>query len=224
MNIGLAIAVAREFKAFLESEYETEILHHKNYEIYHTKINNNDIYACKTGCGKIDAAAATQMLISVYDCEVILNYGVTGAVDKLIQAKDLFVVTDAVNHNFDTSSIDPVKKHQYSDLDDIYIPLDKDLVALALQIYPELKPIKDATGDNFVDQREQKEYLFSLGCGICDMEIAAIARTCYLNGVKCFSVKCISDCYDGDGRDFQKNILEASKKAFDLMSKMLKAL
>ena len=221
MKIGIVIAIARELKAFLESDFEIETIKHHNYEIYHCKVNNNDVYAVKSGYGTIDAAAATQMLISLYDVEVILNYGVTGAVDPALKVDDLFVVTGAVNHDYDVSPIDPVKKHQYEEFDDIFIPLDQDLINLAKKIRPDLKEAKDATGDDFVVNKEEKKYLFSLGCNICDMEIASIARVCFLNNVRCFSVKCISDTFDGDGGDFNTNVSRSGAKAFALLKEFL---
>lgn len=221
MKIGLVIAVVRELKAFLESDFKPEIIKHKCYEVYHFNVNGNDVYACQSGMGACESAAVTQFLISKFDCEVILNYGVTGAVDPTIKPEDLFIVANAVNHGLDTSPIDPVKKHQYCDLDDIYIPLDKELIKLAKTIKPDLKEVNDASGDQFIVDRTHKLYLYSLGCSICDMEIAAIARIAMKNGVKCLSIKCISDAFDGDGSDFEKNVVNAGKKAFALLKEIL---
>ena len=35
--------------------------------------------------------------------------------------------------------------------------------------------------------------------------------------MKAFSVKCISDTFDGDGGDFQKNVSASAAKAFRLL-------
>ncbi|MCQ2797761.1 MAG: 5'-methylthioadenosine/S-adenosylhomocysteine nucleosidase [Bacilli bacterium] len=221
MNIGLVIAVARELKAFLESEFESEVIKHKCYEIYHFKVNGNDVYACQSGMGACDAAAVTQLLISKFDCDAILNYGVTGAVDPKIKAEDLFVVNKAVNHDLDLSPIDPVVKHQYGEFKDIFIPLDVELIKLAKKIRPDLQDVNCATGDQFIADRDAKLYLNSLGCSICDMELASIARIAWKNGVRCLSIKCISDAFDGDGSDFEKNVINAGKKAFALIKELL---
>ena len=53
------------------------------------------------------------------------------------------------------------------------------------------------------------------------MELAAIVRVCFLNNVKCLSIKCISDAYDGDGSDFITNVRISSDKAFNLISEIL---
>ncbi|MBQ0136018.1 MAG: 5'-methylthioadenosine/S-adenosylhomocysteine nucleosidase [Oscillospiraceae bacterium] len=221
MKIGIVIAIARELKSFLESDFEIETLNISNKEIYKTKVNNNEVYAIKSGYGLVDAAAATQLLISCYGCEVILNFGVTGALDRALKVDDLFVVTKTINHDYDVSPIDPVKLHQYEEFEDEYIPLDKGMIEFVKSLYPELKEAVDASGDRFIVETQDKINLYNLGCNICDMEIAAIARVCALSGVKCLSIKCISDTFDGDGGDFNTNVTNSANKAFKLMEDIL---
>ena len=224
MKIGLVIAVVRELKSFLESDFKFEMIKHRCYEVYHFKVNDNDVYAIQSGVGSSESAAVTQLLISKFDCEIIMNYGVTGALDPTIKPEDLFIVANAVNHDLDTSPIDSVKKCQYCDLDDIYIPLDKGLIDKAKSLRNGLKEVNCASGDEFIEDRTTKIYLNSLGCEICDMEIASIARIAYKNKVKCLSIKCISDAFDGDGSDFEKNVVNAGKKAFALIKELLLSL
>ena len=66
--------------------------------------------------------------------------------------------------------------------------------------------------------------LRAAGCGICEMEIAAIARICERNGARCLSIKCISDTFDGDGGDFNANVERSAKKAFAAMREIIRAL
>lgn len=224
MKIGIVIAVSRELKSFLESEYVVETVEIDYRTVYKTRVNNNEIYAIQSGCGEIDASIASQYLITKYNVEVILNYGVAGALIRDIEVSDLFVVRGAINHDLDTTAIDDVLPHQYCDLDTVEIPLDKEMMALAKSIKPDLKECLVASGDRFIEDVNDKKYLASLGCAICDMEIAGIARTCLLNNVKCLSIKCISDTYDGDGSMFDENIKNSSNKAFNLLNKIIQTL
>ena len=221
MVIGIVIAIARELKAFLESDFKVETIKNGYFDIYRCKVNGNDVYATKSGYGKVDAAAATQMLISCYKCEKILNFGVTGALDRALKVSDLFVVKGATNYDYDVSPIDPVKKCQYEEFEDIWVPFDYELYALAKSIKPDLKDACVATGDAFVEDKTKKGELSNLGCNICDMEIASIARIAYLNGAGCLSIKCISDTYDGDGGDFITNVNASAAKAFALLREIL---
>ena len=59
MRIGIVIAIERELKAFLKSNYEIEEITDNNFTCFKTVINNNEVYAIKSGWGLIDAAMAT---------------------------------------------------------------------------------------------------------------------------------------------------------------------
>ena len=94
----------------------------------------------------------------------------------------------------------------------------------AVKVFPALRETSVASGDRFIENREEKEHLAALGCEICDMELAAIARTCFLNQVPCISVKCISDTFDGTGADFAANVERSARKAFSVLLEIIKAL
>ena len=221
MKIGIIIAIARELKAFLESSFSIEEINDGVKTVYHAKINNNDVYAVQSGWGEIDAAAETEYLISKWNCSLIINYGVTGALKSGLKVDDLFVVTKAVNFDYDVSSIDNVVKHQYEEFPDIFIPLDLEMIEFVKKMYPDIQEAICSTGDHFVDDPNNKKQMAECGCNICDMEVAAIARRCYLNNVKCLSIKCISDTLEGDGGDFEKNVVNSAAKAFALIKEIL---
>ena len=221
MRVGLLIAVENELKAFLKSGAEIAEEKSCGRTVYRTRMGENEVIALRSGCGEIDAAAGTQLLITGYGCEQILNFGVTGALDPSLKVEDLFVVRKTCHYDFDTSAVDPVRPHQYEEFPDEFIPLDGDLIARAKACFPELREACAASGDRFVADRTFKKELFSLGCQICDMEVAAIARVCYLNGIPCLSIKCISDTFDGGAGDFWTNVRRSAEKAFQVLRGLL---
>lgn len=224
MRIGLLIAIERELNSFLNIGVDIKTYKIHNRTIYNTKINNNDIYAIQSGCGIIDASSATQLLICQFDVELVVNFGVAGALDKSLNVSDLFVVKGAVNYMYDVSPLDPVLKHQYEEYDDIFIPLSRSEIDWIHKIYPDIIDAYVASGDRFISEKSDKDELRDLGCNICDMEIAGIARVCNICNVKCVSIKCISDTYDGNGEDFTKNVVNSANKAFKVIYDLLKVL
>ncbi len=51
-----------------------------------------------------------------------------------------------------------------------------------------------ATGDRFSDSEDDFELITKTPCAsLRDMEGAAVAHVCWLNGAKCFLMKCVSD-------------------------------
>ncbi len=221
MKVGLLIAIERELKAFLNSGEEIREEAADGRKVYRTRIGDNEIFALCSGAGEIDAAAGTQLLISRYGCEQMLNFGVTGALDPSLRVEDLFVAEAVCHYDFDVSPIDPVKPHQYTEFPDEFIPLDRELIRRAKAADPTLRETRVASGDRFVEDRALKRELFALGCQICDMEIAAIARVCFLNGIPCLSIKCISDTYEGGSGDFMTNVERSAKRAFGALRRVL---
>ncbi len=224
MKIGFLIAISRELETFLANGGERTEETVAGRTVYKTRMEGHEIFAIQSGWGEIDAASATMLLIVRYGCEAIINFGVTGALEEGLKVDDLFLVEKVCHYDFDTSPIDDVKKCQYAEYPDEFIPLDAELARRAAEKLPSLRKIAAASGDKFVEDREEKIRLRNLGCGIVDMEIAGIARVCERSGVKCLSVKCISDTFEGDGGDFNANVRRGAAKAFAAIREVLKAL
>jgi adenosylhomocysteine nucleosidase len=223
MKVGIVVAVVREFEAFLEdSSLKVELIKSNHHDVYKTLINNNEVFVINSGYGEIDASAATQLLISEFDCEMILNYGVVGALKKELKVKDLFLIDKVVHYDYDVSQIDPVRPHQYNEFKDEFIPTNKELDNKIIKLMPNIKCCICASGDKFIVDKAIKEDLSNqFDASICDMESAAIIRTSYKNRIPCASIKCISDTYDGDGKDYESNVVESSSKAFNLIKNLL---
>ena len=223
-KIGLVIAIEREMKSFLEYGADVEEIVISNKKIYKTVIAGKEIYAAQSGYGLIDASAMTQLLISYFGCEIIMNFGVTGALIPGLKVEDLFLVHKTRSYTYDVSGIDPVKPNQYDEFPDEFIPLDEEFYQQLKAKFPALKEAVVASGDRFIEERKDKENLASLGCNICDMEIVGIARTSFLSGARCISIKCISDTFEGGAGDFNTNVISSAKKAFDVLLDVLETL
>ena len=224
MKVGLIIAIRRELEAFLQSGEKAMEEKIAGKTVYRTKMDGHDIFAVQSGCGEIDAAASTMLLIVKYGCEVVLNFGVAGALEEDLKVEDLFVVEKACHYDLDTTAVDPVKKGQYEEYPDEFIPLDAGLMQLVAESVPGIRKITVASGDKFIEDREEKLRLREAGCGVCDMELAAVARVCERSNVRCLSVKCISDTFDGDGTDFAIHVERSAEKAFRVIREVLRAL
>jgi len=224
MKIGLMIAMEEELEAFLKSGEERTEETVAGRTVYKTRMEGHDVFAVCSGFGEIDAAAGTMLLIVKYGCEVILNFGVTGALEEELKVEDLFVVEKAWHYDFDATALGQPKIGQYRDYPDEFIPLDTGLVRLVTDRIPGIRKVAAASADKFVEKREDKLRLRAAGCGICEMEIAAIARICERNGARCLSIKCISDTFDGNGGDFVMNVRKSAERAFAVIREVLKAL
>ena len=224
MKIGMIIAIQRELESFLKLGGDISEETVAGRTVYRTRIGTHDICALQPGYGEIDAAAGTMLLILQYGCEVIINFGVVGALEEDLKVQDLFLVEKVRHYDYDVSPIDPVEPHQYEEYPGPFIPMDQGLIRKVKEMMPEIRCVAAASGDRFVEEREEKIRLRQLGCAICDMESAAIARISERSGVRCLSVKCISDTFDGDGGDFNRNVRASGEKAFRVIREVLEAL
>ena len=195
-KIGFIIAV--EWDPFIEVFGEAKELIDTSYGVVSIyEMDEAIIYVIKSGVGQIAAAACTQLLISMFKVDYIFNCGVVGGLTEEMKKEKICLVEKVVHYDFDTSKIDNCEPARYLELDDIWIPTDKELIKEALEVDDSIKVVKCASGDKFIDGRKEKEELFNkYGTDICEMEAAAIALTSYRNNIPCLLLKIISDAIE----------------------------
>ena len=112
MKVGMLVAV--EMDAVFKKYGDTLVRIEKpGYEVYHYRMGNADIYALASGAGEIAAAAGTQLLISEFHVDVIVNFGVVGGLTPEMGVTRTCVVEKVVHYDFDTSPIDHCEEYRY---------------------------------------------------------------------------------------------------------------
>ena len=156
----------------------------------------------KCSVGKVNAAACAQILISVFEVDRIINTGVAGSLDADIDIGDIVVSTEAVQHDMDVTVLGFARGEiPYSNQS--VFPADEEMRKSAVQAVKETAPDihvfegRVCSGDQFIASREQKEFLISEFGGLCcEMEGAAIAQVCCMNGTPFVIIRAISDKAD----------------------------
>ena len=145
------------------------------------------------GIGKVNAAAATQKAICE-GADEIWNIGLCGGFGDDIEVGDIYGVESATEYDFDLAKINGVSVGVLDGFDTPYLHCFKPTV---LREDPPnwFKGWKIlATGDRFNDSEADHELITKTLCAsLRDMEGAAVAHVCKLAGVKCVSLKCVSD-------------------------------
>ena len=187
-------------------------------------IGGKTVTVVHSGAGEIAAAAAAQALIDK-GAEVILNFGVVGALTPEAEASRLCVVDRIIHYDFDTSEADHSGVGRYLELPSVWIPTDDHLRDAALSAYPQMKTVNCASGDKFIGDPDKKRKLAEeFHCDICEMESAGIALTCWRNNVPCLLIKMVSDGIEGGAEEFYVTFRTASAKALEVMEEVLKNL
>ena len=138
MNKKIGMIVAVEISAAIKKYKSKEVIKH-GFRILETKVNNYELIIVNSTIGEIAAAAATELLISEYNVDLVVNFGLVGGLTETMSQTKLCIVDKVVHYDFDTSQIDPVKPGQYCGYPSEYIELNKDIINTCLKSYPNLK-------------------------------------------------------------------------------------
>ena len=224
MKIGIVVAMQKELDPFLQGKefcYEQV----KNFTVYKFDMAGKQVFAVlPMSVGEICAASATQMLITKYDVDAIINFGVVGALTREISLCSMMLVDSVVHHQMDTTALGD-ELGRYTCFEGVNIYPDRKLLDLAQKVDPTLPLVRCASGDKFVDSVADKQALNNLfGADICEMESAGIVICCKLNDVPCLLVKVVSDSLSGGAGEFMENVHKASQKFASFVDKLLQAM
>ncbi len=206
MKIGFVIADNYEYDPFKKFAGEFSPTEFKAYNNNCIKFDFNDkieVVATECGIGKVNAALATMYLINEEKVDIVLNVGLSGAIQNV---KRNFIVagTEYIECDFDLtaigydSGVKPSQEYLYK--------ADESLVEKArscsIDYFGRL-----GTGDIFLADSGLKEK-YKNAFHICsfDMETGAIAAVCHKAEVPFLAVRKISDDCDENAVENYKEL------------------
>ena len=137
------------------------------------------------GIGKSNAAAATQLALSLFEPGEILNAGVAGALHAPMQVAEVYQVRAAVQYDFDLAQINGTKIGTLNEYKERELPLS---------VAGNFPQAVLGTGDRFNDSKADWLFLVNdVKADLRDMEGAAIAHVALRAGVRCRMLKSVSD-------------------------------
>lgn len=174
-----------------------------------------EIYLCNSGVGEISAAACTQILITVYGVELILNYGFAGGY-KRYKIGDAVLINGVVHYDFDTSAVDDCKRgHYLGKFNSPIIGTDEGFVNFVKKIDKEVKTGVLCSGDKFIADEDLKKDLYEeFGGTVYDMEGASVVIISKNAKIPQIIVKVISDSGNADEYYAFKDLLSDTKVKF----------
>ena len=161
------------------------------------KLLGTDVVIARAGVGKVNAAVCAQTMALIYEPELIINSGVSGALSPELRVGDVVIGTDVVQHDVDTTALGD-EPGFVSTVDRLSFPLDNfastAIAAAAEELGIRAVRGRIASGDQFVASTERKEEIVRLFSAVtCEMEAGAIAHVCFLNRIPCAVIRSISD-------------------------------
>ena len=202
VKTGIIGAMDEEVATLKEALTEKQVQTVAGMEFHEGKLDGMSVVVVKCSVGKVNAAACAQILISVFGVDRIINTGVAGSLDASIDIGDVVVSTDAVQHDMDVTVLG-YARGEIPNSEVSVFPADEEMRKSAVQavrtVAPDIHVFEGrvCSGDQFIASHEQKESIVSAFNGLCcEMEGAAIAQVCYLNGTPYVIIRAISDKAD----------------------------
>ena len=165
------------------------------------------IHVNYTGIGKVNAAFTATEAIQKSKCKVVINLGTAGS--KKFKTHDLVEVSSFVQRDMNITAMGFAMGET---------PFDSIPGAVSLIPFFDHLPMGVCgTGDQFETGSPQMHY------DLVDMEGYAIAKVCQRLGVRCISLKYITDGADENAKnDWQENLVSGAKKLFEYYGKIVK--
>lgn len=184
--IGAVIAMQSEADILLSEMKINRSLTVSGKKVYVGTAYGKDVAVCVCGVGKVNAALGTQLLVSKFDAQKLLNFGVAGGLNAQTKLCDVYQIQAAVQFDFDLTQLNGTKIGTLDEYEENYLVLN--LLDLPF-------PVKNlATSDRFNDSPADYKLLTQeLNADIRDMEGGAIVQAAYAAQLPVYSFKAISD-------------------------------
>ncbi len=184
--IGVVIAMQSEADILLDEMQVIRSLTVSGKKVHVGKAYGKEVALCVCGVGKVNAALGSQLLVSKFDAEKLLNFGVSGGLNPSTELCQVYQISEAVQFDFDLVQLNGTKMGTLNEYEEPYLGLN--LLDLPLENR------KLGTSDRFNDSPADYELLTKeLGADIRDMEGGAIVQVAYATELPVYSIKAISD-------------------------------
>lgn len=210
--IGVVIALQGEAEILLSQMKITRSLTVSGKNVHVGRAFGKDIALCVCGVGKVNAALGTQLLVSKFDAEKILNFGVAGGLNKNTKLCEVYQISDAVQFDFDLVQLNGTKIGTLNEYQENYLTLN--------HFKAKLPKRKLGTADRFNDSSDDFSLLTEeLSADIRDMEGAAVVQAAFSAALPVYSVKAISDVA-GSGSTTDQYLVNKDKALQNLQAKL----
>lgn len=201
--IGVVIAMQSEADILLDEMQILRSLTVSGKKVHVGKAYGKDVALCVCGVGKVNAALGAQLLISKFDAEKLLNFGVAGGLNNGTELCKVYQIKAAVQFDFDLTQLNGTKIGTLDEYTENYLALNF--------LKADFAKKNLGTSDRFNDSATDYTLLTKeLNADIRDMEGAAIVQAAYAAQLPVYSVKAISDVA-GSGSTTEQFLINKDK-------------
>jgi len=193
-------------------------------DVFIGKLAGKDIILAESGMGLTNAAMTTQKMIDKYNPRVVLFSGIAGGIDSSVNIGDIVVCDKWATHDYgyygtEGYSVMPVvivEPEKDSTVKKMFFEINDSLMIIARKLSDisfDFDSIGSrvprlivggvgVSGNSFIDQVEKRLWLSEQFSALTtDMETAAVAQVCDINGIPFIGFRSASDLAGGSGSE-----------------------
>jgi adenosylhomocysteine nucleosidase len=223
-TVGIIGAMQLEIEALMYKLDNVEERVSAKNKYYLGKLCDINVVITSSGVGKVNAASCTQILISEYKVDYIVNTGIAGSMNGEVHIGDVVISSDVVHHDVRQEQL--LRCHPYKEV----FKSDDYLMKLATEIIKEQKGFKYnhhigriVSGEGFINSNNEKQRIISLWNPLCvEMEGSAIGHVAYMNNIPFVVIRCISDNADDEATiNYEQFELQMAKQSVEIVYKII---
>jgi len=226
---GIIVAMDEELSIILQHLEQRECVQMAQMEFHRGIYFGHPVVAVVCGVGKVNAALCTQILISEFRVERVINIGIAGGLAPELRPGDVVIADSLIQHDMDVRPLGlplgQIYRCSYFDF-----PTDDSWRQHALKAAQKLanrqvKVGRIATGDQFIADPQKARFIHEHFQALaCEMESASIAQVCALNERPFICIRSLSDnANSGAHMDFEQFLPIAVKNASILLETMFRS-
>ncbi|MDO4978273.1 MAG: 5'-methylthioadenosine/adenosylhomocysteine nucleosidase [Eubacteriales bacterium] len=200
--IGIIGAMEDEVSALIKQMEDKEEQVIAGMTFHKGKLWKQDTVVVRSGIGKVNMGICTQILVTVFGVDMLINTGVAGGLYKDINVGDIVISSDAIQHDMDVTGLG-YEKGVIPEMETSVFKADPELIDMAKEAC-ELVNTEIAcyvgrvvTGDQFISGNAKRKELVDQFGGYCaEMEGGAMAQVATLNKIPFVIIRAISDKAD----------------------------
>lgn len=227
-KIGIIGAMELEVEQLKSKMQVTQVITKASMDFFIGTLHDVDVVVVRSGIGKVNAALCVQILADIFEVGHIINTGVAGSLNPMLDIGDILVSVDALHHDIDVT-IFGYQPGEVPQMGFREFKADETMVKIAVETCREVNPdihVKTGrvvSGDQFISNKQTKQHLIDTYQGDCaEMEGASIAHGAYLNQIPFVIIRAISDKADNSAEmDYPSFEREAAKHSALLVEHMI---
>lgn len=221
MKTAIIVAMDKELALLLPRLANATVIKAGGAEIHTGTIGRHSVAVMKCGIGKVNAAVRTQALIDAFAPELVINTGVAGGTGGGAGILDVVVGERVAYHDV---WMPPFEWGKADGCPAVFTPPAR---LLALPCMASFRHGLIASGDIFVASADTLATIRSKFPDVMavDMESAAIAHVCHLDGVDFLALRVVSDTPGDDDNNLSQYDdfwTRAPQSTFNAIEELLK--